>query len=386
MMKLPKNILNIILSNKTSLGDNPALPPDLEDKFLVFLVNDYYESLLEHFDSVNVDELVDDLSYTMTKCKNIEKSNKEALEKLCADIINELFNIPNDTLVLEMKLVDKVDAKQERLLPETSSNFSFDSIKDMNSLTSEIYKRRLLNTLVIGAAMYYAEKTNAYANGLHKINEELTFLYKKITCINNLLLFHTKQNLTDKHKDGGRVDVYISDETTPVRIESQGLLFPILLEETIKGLLELSISHGLPIEREKAEYVTSKADFKLAEIWDQRLGLPLWQKIVDVMDKIGEDPLEVGLNFLFMEISQLPPTQFNSAMQEIFADTKVGQKFLKEVSVKITREKDLDDFNDYMSNQQNNKEVYPINDAEFTPEELITDDLCASTVLDEEDY
>ena len=386
-MNLPKNILDIILSNKTSLGDNPALPPDLEDKFLVFLVDKYYEELLTHFDSIDIQELTDDLSSTMTECKNIENNNKEALEKLCSDIVNEIFNIPNDTLMIDMKLVDKVDTKQERLVPESSEGFSFDSIEDINNLTDEIYKRRLLNVLIMGASMYYSEYTEAYAHNLYKVDDRLKKLYDKIMCVNDLLLFHTKQSLSNKQKDGGNVDVYISDELTPVRIESKGILFPILLEETIKGMLELSIAHGLPNERYKAEFITNKADFKLAELWDQRLGIPLWTRIIKTMDEVNEDPLEIGLNFFFMEISQLSPKQFNTAMQEIFANTKAGKHIVKEISNKIHHQKEMDDFNDYMSSHQSNQDEYPINDNdEFTADELINDDLCATTVLDEENY
>lgn len=385
-MELPKNILNIIASNKTSLGDNPALPPELEDKFLVFLVNDYYEGLLSHFDSIDVEELTNELSIAMSECKKIENNNIEALEKLCSDIVNEIFNIPNETLSIDMKLVDKVDTKQERLVPENTEDFSFDSIDDMSNLTNEVYKRRLLNALTIGAAMYYSEYVNAYSEEIAKIDERLPQLYKKILCINDMLMFHIKQRISDKQKDGGNVDVYISDAATPVRIEAKGVLFPILLEESIKGMLELAISHGLPSEREKAEYVTSKADFKLAEVWDQRLGVPLWKRIVKVMREVDEKPLDVGLNFLFMELSQLPTKQFNSAMQEIFASTKAGKHIIKQISLNIRHNKDMDDFDDYMSAHQTDKDEYPLNDGDFTSDELISDDLCGMNVLDETDF
>lgn len=383
-MKLPKNILDIIISNKTSLGDNPALPPELDDKFLVFLVSKYYEDILTHFDSVDIDELTMDLSTTMTECKNIEDRNKEALEKTCFNIVNQLFNIPDDTLLIDMKLVNKIDTQQERLVPESNDNFSFDSISDMKNLTDEIYKRRLLNALILGAAMYYAENVRSYVDELEEIDDTLPHLYKKILCINSLLLFNLKHSLNSKHKDGGKVDVYISDETTPVRIESQGILFPILLEETIRGILELAISHGLPKDKDKAEYVISKADFKLAEIWDQRLGIPLWKQMLKTMDEVEIDPINMGLNFFFMELSQLKPKHFNSAMQEIFANTKNGQKIIKKIANKINYLKELDDFDDYISQKQNtDNECHPINDGDFTSDELVNDDLCSINILDE---
>lgn len=382
-MELPKNILNIIASNKTSLGDNPALPPEMDDKFLVFLVDDYYKELLTHFDSIDIEELTDDLSATMTECKRIENDNKEALEKLCFEFVNDVFNIPSDTLSIDMELVDKVDAQQERLLPESSDSFSFDSIDDIHTLTNEIYKRRFLDALIVGAAMDFAEMYIFVENKLDGINETLRRNYKKIWFINNLLLFHTKQNLSKKQKDGGNVDVYISDETTPVRIEVKGILSPILVEETIKGLFELAISHGLPKDKDKAEYVMSKADFKLAEVWDQRVGLPLWRRVRKIMN---ECEISVQPSFLLMELASLETDKFNTTMQEILAGTKMGRYLIKEIVRNIHYNMDMDDFDDYISNQQQPQDEIPINDEEFTSDDLINDDICSVNVMDEEEY
>lgn len=382
-MELPKNILNIIASNKTSLGDNPALPPEMDDKFLVFLVDDYYKELLTHFDSIDIEELTDDLSATMTECKRIENDNKEALEKLCFEFVNDVFNIPSDTLSIDMELVDKVDTQQERLLPESSDSFSFDSIDDIHTLTNEIYKRRFLNALIVGAAMDFAEMYIFVENKLDGINETLRRNYKKIWFINNLLLFHTKQNLSKKQKDGGNVDVYISDETTPVRIEVKGILSPILVEETIKGLFELAISHGLPKDKDKAEYVMSKADFKLAEVWDQRVGLPLWRRVRKIMN---ECEISVQPSFLLMELASLETDKFNTTMQEILAGTKMGKHLIKEIVRNIHYNMDMDDFDDYISNQQQPQDEIPINDEEFTSDDLINDDICSINVMDEEEY
>lgn len=381
-MELPKNILDIILSNKTSLGDNPALPPETDDKFLVFLVNDYYEYLLNHLNTVDVETLTDELSESMTECKRIENENKEELEKLCFDFVNELFNIPSDTLSIDIQLVDKVDTKQERLIPEATNDYSFDNIDDINTLTKEIYKRRFLDSLITGASMYYAEYALAYGKEHSNIDDHLFDEYKKILMINNFLLFHTKQSIGKKQKDGGNVDVYISDEATPVRIEAKGMLFPILVEETIKGILELSISHGLPNEREKAEYVMSKADFKLAEVWDQRLGIPLWERINSLMEECGN---KVNSNFLLMELSSLKVNDFNEVMQEMLAHTKKGKSLMSNLIGSIRRNQDLDDFDDYISNQQINGNDYPLNDEDFTSDDLINDDLCATNVMDEDE-
>lgn len=381
-MSAPKNILRIIASNKTSLGENPALPPENEEKFLISAVNRYYDEVASHFDAIDTEEIAEDLSKTVTECRRIEAKNREALEKLCSGIINEIFNIPEETIILDMNLTDRIDTRQERMVPESSDGYTFESIDEINSLTREIYKRRMLNVLTVGAAMHYAEDVDRYAGKLDAIDPRLKPLYRKIMCINNLLTFHISNG---KNTDGGRVDVYLSGHGNRVVIKSYGILFPILLEETIKGILELSIAHGLPEEREKAEYITGKTDFKMAEIWDQRLGLPLWNQIASLMKSIGETPEETGINFMMMEMAQMKPEHFNSSMQEILAGTRSGGRILKKLCRTIAGEKENDEFNDYV-HQMNGSTKNTINDeeGEFTPDDLINSDLCSGTILDEE--
>ena len=57
------------------------------------------------------------------------------------------------------------------------------NIEDMNNLTNEIYKRRLLNALIIGAAAYYAENISFYTNELNHINPIF-----KVLCMNFIQL------------------------------------------------------------------------------------------------------------------------------------------------------------------------------------------------------
>ena len=95
-------------------------------------------------------------------------------------------------------------------------------------------------------------------------------------------------------------------------------------------MLELAISHGLPKNSAKAKYVIGKSDFKLAELWDMRLGYSLWNLIEDEMTECGYDMLEVGLNFFLMELAEMACETFNASMQEVFARTKKGKRVLSE--------------------------------------------------------
>lgn len=382
-MKFPKHILDSLRQNKTSIGDNPSLPPELEDKFLVSLLKRYYGDRLSEVGD-DSEEVKNELSSALSKCIRIEHSIIPALEKLCEKVINELFEIPNDTVNITMKIVRHIDTKGQRLVPEDTVDYSFDSIDDMNGLTDEIYKRRFLNCLVCGAAAYYASQMKRYVADLFDINGELPNLYKKIFTMNCAQSFCVSDNMKRGCMDGGKVDVFLSSNDGVSTIKSEGVIFPVLLEETIKGILELAISYGLPDDIDKASFITGKADFKLAEVWDQRLGLPLWSQIEKTLHSINADTSEVGLNFLFMEMSMLKPKSFNTFMQEVLSDTKYGRRLMNKMVDKIRYKKNQDDFDDYMDTQgQINYQID--DDEEFTSDDLLNDGLCNSLVMDSED-
>ena len=374
MATLPKHILQSLKDNKTSLGEHPAFPPEEEEKFVVNLVMSTFDKLSEKAVIEDYDTLKGELSVILSQCKKLERNNKEALEKLCADIIKDMFSIPNDTLEIVSNIVDKVDTSAERLVPEKTTDFSFDDIEDMNYLTDEIYKRRMLNALVTGAAMYYMNIIGEYIKDVFNINSDLPSLYKKMIDYNMLLLYYEKETLDKvKTSDGGKVDVIIGSEQNCPIIKSEAVLFPILVEETIKGILELAISHGLPKNINKAKYIMSKADFKLAEVWDMRLGYALWKLLEKEFEKCDIDIMGIGINFFLMELSKLSCEDFNNLLQELFARTKKGKEMLIDLTNEISYNKDEDDFNNYIKTK--NDTTQQIDDNEyFTPEELITDD------------
>lgn len=373
MVELPKHIIKSLRTNRTSLGEHPAFPPEEEEKFIVNLVSDTFNEIVENTNIEDVTVLENELSTIIGQCRKIEKDNIQALEELSYKIITEMFDIPSDTLKMEGKIVNKIDTSTERLVPEKTEGFSFDDIEDMNYLSGEIYKRRMLNALVAGASMYYMNYIGNYIKEIFEINPDLPSLYKKMIDYNNLLLYISKDTLNTKETtDGGKVDVTISSKDEYPIIKAEGLLFPILFEEIVKGILELAISHGLPNNVEKAKYVIGKADFKIAEVWDMRLGYALWKLIQDEISECGYDILEIGINFFLMELSQMDTEEFNSTLKEIFARTKKGKRNIDEIVQRITYNKDKDEFDDYIKTK--NDSTIQINDDEyFTPEELITD-------------
>ena len=378
MLELPRYILNSLENNKTSLGEHPSYPPEEEEKFIINAVANKFNTLIKDIEIPDVDHLKTELGSLLTKCQKLESKNISALEQLCIDIVTELFSIPEDTIQIDVKIVDRVNDDNQRLLPEKTDDFSFDSIEDMSYLSGEIYKKRMLNAIVTGAAMYYANNISSYIRELFDIDSELPSLYKKIIKYNEILMFFEKDKLKedDDTTEAGKVDVTMNMPQNMVKIESEGIIFPVLLEETIKGILELAIAHGLPKNKEKAEYVIKKSDFKLAELWDMRLGSVLWDIIANQVENLDV----VEPNFFLMTLAELPSEKFNECLREIFGKTKRGERILNNIVSKIESEKDKDDFNDFM--QQRN-DGFQIEDGYYTSEELISDSIGESLNLEE---
>ena len=57
MQNLPKYIFQAVSQNKTSLGDNPAFPPEDESKFLCHLLSKKYSQLKQEIGDLTTDEL-----------------------------------------------------------------------------------------------------------------------------------------------------------------------------------------------------------------------------------------------------------------------------------------------------------------------------------------
>ena len=373
-MKLPKFIEDAIQNNNTSLGEHPAFPPEEEQTFVGWLLTKQYSKVMEELGTLDNKEtsLSNQLDTLVTECQKLEEAHKESLEQLCSKICSEIFDIPEDTIQIDGSIVNECDMSKYRMVPEENIDFQFNDIEDMTNLTNEIYKRRMINSLIAGASVYYANRMDLYIKELYSINPRLSQLYNDINLLNMAVLYNQKDSIKNMEKTNtGKVDVNIGDENEKIVIEAEGIIFPILLEYTIKGILEVAALHGLPETMEKAEYIMSKADFRLAENWDMRLGVPLWNIILSILDENNIDITDVGANFLIMQIATLETESFNMYLQNTFKKTKAGIGLTLGMCKEIMYNKEKDDFDNFIQ-QQNTK--FTINDNnEYTAEELLSE-------------
>ena len=109
MLEVPKYILKSLENNKTSLGEHPSFPPDEEEKFIINAVANKFTDITNNLEITDIEQLKSELGKLVTLCKKIESKNVHALEELCTTIVTELFSIPEDTIQLNVKIVDEVN-------------------------------------------------------------------------------------------------------------------------------------------------------------------------------------------------------------------------------------------------------------------------------------
>lgn len=349
--KMPVFLLKALKRNNTSLGKHPAFPPDDEYSFDEKIALKRFEELkkslsdIEEITDYSEENIQTLLNKLVVECQEKEKPIRNNLEKICFNTINNIFDIPLELVTFSCNLTDELNSKKTtlRLTPENVEDIEFDDIKQMENISDEIYKRRLIDALIIGGSMKLVDNSKKYyLSDIFDLNNKLPELYVKIIKLSNYLSFiKSEKDITDKDpKQGAFVNVTLGYNGNKSKIDAEGIIFPFLLTESIKGFMELFASHGLPRQKDMALYVIKKADFLKADLWDMRLGPILWDYFMnsynDHNSKIIPNILEVIVN--------LPCKDFFKLMREIFGKTKKSKKIMQLILNKVKYDIEYNDF------------------------------------------
>ena len=331
---LPQFLFKMVKTHTTSLGDNEVFPNGDEYPFDYIILKERFNEVCDAIEDLGIveldeDNLMSELSSLLKECKELEEPVRDTLEKICENAVNRLFAIPSEILNIKCKLVDRIKFKNAiRLRPEADGDikYTFADVHDIEFSKKAISKRRVINSLIQGGSYLYANVIGLYIDEINRLNPKLLQLYRAITIINDYLLFTKKEEMTDdKPMQGSYVETHLGMDDEKTTINVQGIIFPLLLQETIKGLFELFSAHGLPTDREKAKYIVRKADFVLAEPWDLRLGVGLWKRVFGKVQDTNMIP------YMFTNLVSLSEEEFTITMKEILSNTQKGNELIDDL-------------------------------------------------------
>ena len=325
----------------------------------------------------------------------IEGRHKDELEQLAKDACLEETEVPSDWYEIVARLnrqpidvsnfrykpEEEDDQEQEEKKPKMEiPSFEIEDLTDEEILELEKHKRNIINAIIQGAAKkghYLFQKPEIKAQ-LDRIDGRLYPAYLGIMAINDFLYFTMEQMIEMMSQTGngvaGKVELESNDdsddengeegeETPDTRIVADGLIFPILCHEIIKGIEESAGRHGLPQDTELAQKVMGQTDLLSNEPMQLRIGPEIVEKLrMSLPDEMFNESNKGLINWFKVVLYKLESKEFLLLIGDVISKdesknkkaTKRFEELMKEAmemkeeydAYKESKGKDSDDDDD----------------------------------------
>ena len=323
------------------------------------------------FDLNDINNIKNEISRLSSEIIKMELNSKNILEKLCYDKINEMLTVPNDIVKVSCDLVTYVNDKNTIIhINPINDEPEYEDYNELEKSNDEIEKRKLLKLLINGASNILGKHILKISKkDIDVINKSLYPLYKKLLCLNEYYLTFENVEITDKTPNqAGGVVVKLGSDEKLTHINSVANSFPVLVYETLKGIFELFISHGLPSDKNVTKFIIDQADSLQNEQYSMVMGSILWNEIMSILYNNNFDT-EL-LPFFITYLSEIPALQIKDLLKEVIFKTKKGKYEIENIISTVVNDIEYNDFEDRLSQKRNNKSI--INDSEYmTQDELL---------------
>ena len=290
----------------------------------------------------------------------IEGRHQDELEQLAKDACLEETEVPSDWYEIVARLNRQpIDVSNFRYKPEEEEDdeeqeekkgnmempsFEIEDLTDEEVLELEKHKRNIINAIIQGAAKkghYLFQKPEIKAQ-LDRIDGRLYPAYLGIMAINDFLYFTMEQMIEMMSQTGngvaGKVELESNDdsedeggeegeEKPDTRIIADGLIFPILCHEIIKGIEESAGRHGLPQDTELAQKVMGQTDLLSNEPMQLRIGPEIVEKLrMSLPDEMFNESNKGLINWFKVVLYKLEAKEFLMLIGDVIAKDESKNK------------------------------------------------------------
>ena len=283
-----------------------------------------------------------------------EEAHREELERLAVELVMKEMGIPEGALQFDAKIVGvgEIDTQNFNREMQQQPNIEpvdieQDLMSDLESMTMEKAKRRLINNMIQGASKKGHYMYHYVADKIREItgSDIIIGQYGVLMSINDTLYWQlsdeTMKKMMGGPEGGGSVGgkEEVRRNTNPPTIVARGVNFPMLVHELIKGIMELFAIQGRPTDEEGNEdteawsEIEGSEDTLEKEMWDLRLGPAIWERIrSQYPENLLTDENKIELqNYLLVEIFKLPAKQFLVFMREVISGSDGGKRLMNEL-------------------------------------------------------
>jgi hypothetical protein len=324
----------------------------------------------------------------LTRVSQLEMVHKEELEKLAVELVCKETGVPENAIEFDVKLMSfgqipnpgyrrdrpnqqnepevdvDTDDEEEQGEPmdqdeptEEEVNAERQIFNDLKNLNLEKAKQRMINAMIQGGA-----KKGHYM--FHLVEDRLTQITGDRNIINMYGLMMSildlgywqlgnadiarnipqamdsgsagtvKVEKSNMRISGGEDDEEGGEEQTndfKPKVVARGFIFPVLVHEILKGVLEvLAIQQRIPTNYGE---VRASENTLEKEIWDLRLGPPIWNRIRSQFPEeiLVDENLRELQNYMLNHIFNLPARNFLVLTRELLGKTERGRVMVQEL-------------------------------------------------------
>jgi hypothetical protein len=284
--------------------------------------------------------LVGLLMQSAGQAMQFEQAHRRELEEAAVNLVLEMPQFQDareayeaDELRIRATLANQIDvsdiAVSAEAEPSDYPEAELQVAEIAQELEAEKKKRRFINMMTQGAAVNQNFAYEQVADFLNRLNPQLLPAYS-IAMPAAEMLYHAlpEQFHNELYAAGagaaGRVKLNYEGDI-PV-IEAQALIFPVLVQELVKGLMEYaSMSESDETDEQTQRHVIGQTDTLENETWDILMGPGVWQRIEQTL---GPENARYQA-YLHRHLAMLPTSEFNRIVPEIVQGTQQGRRYVE---------------------------------------------------------
>jgi hypothetical protein len=286
-------------------------------------------------------------SRILSEIQNAERNHEAELEELCERLIREHFKVPENRLQFDIKLQsesiqvnqdaeeDEVQEQEEELVDEI--------------LNLERAKRRLLNAMTQGHAVDGTWMFEDVIPEIQRITGVQNLTDKYAIFVSTMMLgywqFPEEMMEATISEAQGAGKTRLDSTTNPPTVIARAVIFPFLIHETIKGVMEFLSKQRNPEDPERVQKAMDLEDTVLHEIWDIRLGPAIWRRLYSLYPEAikNEEEKKKLQYFIYSNVANLPVKEFLVLMKEVIGNTEMGKKLIGAMYYDLTRKVDSEE-------------------------------------------
>jgi len=316
-----------IATGKTPYSNHPAIP---EGEYLDNIASEQFREILEKIRRYykepidDVTELMMALMSFYNEIVKIESEHTVELAKLAVKLVEDAYGIIPDEIKYKIKL-----GRQEIEIGATKDFTHEEEIKTFSpEIKNEVAKRVVINGLIQGAALRGQYLFHLAEDELEKISPDLVDLYGIIMSVAEYAYWVIPPSMVSA-MGAGMERVNLSEDKP--MIIAYAVIFPVLLQELVKGIVELVSLHGLPKDATIRQKVLDAADTLENETWGIRFGKEFWDKFLQAANV---DDARTRMK-VYEKIVSLPPDEFHSLIKGILSNDENAKNKVSQIIAQI---------------------------------------------------